>query len=394
MVLVRIPDIDDNGNFTDTAVAARIREKATRNWVSASHRAKMATLGGLTNGTDTGAMTRVSQAAPYRMTEIALGYANVVSMGSREVAGPNPITVRCAVEYNGVFYPLYLRGSRDAVIAPGGYAEFEPVFVDVPKGATYYVRTLVTVDAGGKWPYGVYTGAAYLGDGVEQGTGITDKTTTGVVTGSNNYAYGPASIRALRIDGTSDVAAVGDSIAYGLGDSIDRGTIVRSLDGKLPLRNLGYPGAQASDFIGRYAGLRLRLARGASHWIVMFGTNDISAGKSAQQVKDDLLAVYRLGETLGVRVWAGTIPPRTTSTDSWVSTGNQTKAATEAVRVEVNDWVRTIPSPLAGVFDTADGWETSRNSGIWKPGITGDGVHPNGNGADAGAAMIDTTRLS
>lgn len=375
--------LEDNFPF---AKASRL---AVNPWVSASYRAKLSTLGGLTNGTDTAAMTRVSNVAPYRMTEVVVSYSNSYASGSRETPGANPITVRAALEYEGIFYPLFLRGDRDAVVAPGALAEFEPVFVDIPAGATYYVRTLVTVEAGGKWPFGVHTGAAYLGDGVEQGVGITDKTTSGTVTESNNYAYGPAAIRARRIDFMPDVVSIGDSIAYGSGDSIDRGTHVRAFAGILPHRNLGYPGAQAQEFVPRYAGLRLRLARNATHWLVSFGTNDISAGKDAATVQNNLRAVYQLGVDLGVEVWAATLPPRTTSTDSWASAAGQTVAATEAVRVAVNDWIRTTPAPLAGYFDTADAWETARNSGLWKNGLTTDGVHPNGDGADAGAVVID-----
>lgn len=281
------------------------------------------------------------------------------------------------------------------MIQPGAFVEYEPVFVNIPKGATYFVRTLVTVTAGGKWPYGTYQGVANpLTDGVEQGTSVTDKTTSGTVTTSNNYAYGPTSVRGRRLDGTIDIVAIGDSISFGSGDSQDRSMIVRAVNNQHPLRNIGYPGSQVHEFTAQYASLRLRIAAGATHWIMLYGTNDLSGGKTGAQIIAALTAAYQLGATLGAEVWAGTLPPRTTSTDAWATTANQTKASSEAARLEVNNWIRTTPAPLAGYFEIADELETARNSGIWKAGYTTDGVHPNQTGSAAGALAIDVSQFS
>jgi lysophospholipase L1-like esterase len=96
---------------------------------------------------------------------------------------------------------------------------------------------------------------------------------------------------------------------------------------------------------------------------------------------------------MGLPVFQNTITPSTTSTDSWATTGNQTPESSNAVRVQVNDWIRTVPSPLSGYFEIADLAETARNSGIWKAGYTSDGLHPNATGHSALAAGIDVSKL-
>jgi hypothetical protein len=112
---------------------------------------------------------------------------------------------------------------------------------------------------------------------------------------------------------------------------------------------------------------------------VLLGTNDV--GRTLVQMQTDLTTIWTALSNRGMKVHAGTIPPGTTSTDSWATTANQTKKATEATRVAFNDWIRTTPAPLAGYVETADACETARNSGFWKVNgaanyATTDGTHP------------------
>jgi hypothetical protein len=95
----------------------------------------------------------------------------------------------------------------------------------------------------------------------------------------------------------------------------------------------------------------------------------------------------------GLKVFQTTICPRTTSTDNWTTTTNQTPYAHEDIRVALNDWIRTCPAPLSGFFDAADLAETSRNSGIWKVGYPSDGTHITKTGAIAISACIDTSKF-
>jgi hypothetical protein len=63
----------------------------------------------------------------------------------------------------------------------------------------------------------------------------------------------------------------------------------------------------------------------------------------------------------------------------------------------INEWIRSVPAPLAGYFDPSALLETGRDSGIWispdgQP-ITRDGPHLNPFGAEIGAKSIDVGRL-
>ena len=112
--------------------------------------------------------------------------------------------------------------------------------------------------------------------------------------------------------------------------------------------------------------------------IAELGANDIANGNSFTTVRDTLLAMWRTIANLGIKVYPTTFTPRTTSTDAWATTANQTVCVSEAVRVQINDFIRSTPAPCSGFLDVADIAETARNSGKWKvAGVawTNDGIH-------------------
>jgi hypothetical protein len=126
-------------------------------------------------------------------------------------------------------------------------------------------------------------------------------------------------------------------------------------------------------------------------------------------------------------VWLCTVLPRTTSTDSWATTANQTLPSYEANRLAHNNWLRDaspagfvaqaqalIPyQDMVGVIDAtpyvesspagvplsatlpANGQQLAGMGGVWVGGsVTGDGIHP----LDAGQALmgpaVPITRLT
>ncbi len=112
--------------------------------------------------------------------------------------------------------------------------------------------------------------------------------------------------------------------------------------------------------------------------ISQLGTNDIGNGNSFDTILNNLLALWQSIANLGIKVYPTTFTPRTTSTDAWATTTNQTVGANEVVRVQINDFIRSTPGPCSGFLEVADIAEAARNSGKWK--VTGgawtsDGVH-------------------
>lgn len=408
--------IDENGNLppraraavansTELAGAMDSRVDNRKNLIPCADRPRQPVLGGLTNGTDTGCMSAFNMVATENAGQVRVSYGNYYAGSSREADGPNPITVRAGIQYGTrsgtpLFFPVYFNGKRDVTLDPGSLVESDPVFVNIPKGATFQIRTYVTVASGGKWPYGVIQAQmSTYGDGVEQGTTTTDKTTSGTVAGSNNFAYGPVAIRTTRTNrDTPAVAILGDSVSFGSGDSPqDHGYIYRGLRaGGLTVQHMGMPGATTEHFATwpEATKQRYRLAEACTSAVLATGTNDISASKTAADVQGFMTTMANNLRAEGMKkIYICTLPPRTTSTDSWATTANQTQAATEAVRVAVNDWIRNTRTGFDGYFEVADILETGRNTGIWKAGYTGDGIHPNGTGHGAAKAAINTAVL-
>jgi lysophospholipase L1-like esterase len=152
----------------------------------------------------------------------------------------------------------------------------------------------------------------------------------------------------------------------------------------------------------------------------MYGTNDIqtSLTPTFAGVAGKLLGVWQMFQRRGIAAFACTLGPNTTSTDAWATTVNQTWDALRdnTVRLALNAWIRdgapinasgtpvaagTSPAtrsgeaghPLIGYFETADVMESARDSGVWKPGYTADGLHPTPTGYAAMAAVVDTSVL-
>ena len=110
--------------------------------------------------------------------------------------------------------------------------------------------------------------------------------------------------------------------------------------------------------------------RGSDRAIVAYGTNDLAnTGNNLAALQGLLTPLWTNLANKGMKVYACTIVPRTTSTYGWATTGNQTAynssnaISTSSLRAQLNDWIRTTPAPLTGYLETADLAETWRNFG-------------------------------
>ena len=152
------------------------------------------------------------------------------------------------------------------------------------------------------------------------------------------------------------------------------------LDYAVPYTNVGCESDTIQQFVASHT---LRAALAADHQYVHFqyGINDITAGRTAATIEGQLTTAYGYFPTW--KVSQSTIPPKTSSSDSWATATNQTVDSFNGTRTALNDWIRTKPSPLWQYFEVADVMETARNSGIWKnvgdgsatAAMTGDGTH-------------------
>lgn len=402
--------------FTDLALKRQM-EKLAKKYAPARSRLRISAgegpkpyKNGLSNGTDMGANSKKRIIASQRVTDLTVKYANFYALASVETLGLNDITVRAAVYYNSTYYPLRFHGVRDAVINPGAIVESDPMGIDIPAGTTFYIMTYITVaSAGMKW--GLNTlfarGGAYGEEYVPSAT-PTDLSTTGGFTASGNViGYGPLQVMSRNTNSNPFVAIIGDSIADGTGDTgtsdgsagAERGWITRALIPNFPIQVLAQPGAQASQFTFNNMAHRMGMMGDAEVAIVAYGANDLGGNKTFSQLQASLQYIYDYCAARGMRVFGATITPKTSSTDSFATLANQTKTysgATETVRTQINDWIRTTPTPLTGYFEAADAAESARNSGLWRVDLgapTADGLHPTSAVCAAMQATIDLNKL-
>lgn len=96
----------------------------------------------------------------------------------------------------------------------------------------------------------------------------------------------------------------------------------------------------------------------------MLGTNDtFVTSASAATTEGNLLKLWGQQAARGSAPYYGTIVPQTTSTDGWITAGNQTVKAQESVRIALNAWMRDGAPMDCATSDTLHG--------IFAPAATG-----------------------
>lgn len=372
---------------------------------------------------------------------LRLVYVNV--WGS-ETLTANSISVSAALETTGgAFLPVFFRGARKAVIEPGGMVVSDPINAPYAVGDNVWSRTYVSdITAGMNFPYhNVQTLQSTWGEASDGANGVSqsDKTLSGTISGAIS-GYAPLVIVTAAIGPTlPTVALLGDSITSGSGESGapsssgGYGFMRRALGATFPTLDLSVPGKELLGSVG-YVGtdatvrrIRAALAAGCTHAVDAWGINDFNRGtpQTFAAMQTGKIALWTEMYNAGVKVFACTLTPVSTSTDTWATVVNQTVKATgfnSQGRIDLNNWVRdgapilagvaaatgsnatgTLRAgqtghPLVGYFETADAVESSRDSGLWQVGkiYTTDslGIHPNGTGHAAMAAAIATSRFT
>lgn len=357
--------------------------------------------------TTTGYTTRVPIKFAIDCTDLRFVFPGwyVANNATSESAAPNVQFVKAAIEYGGATYPVsFAGGGRLATIEPWGTVTSEPLGLEVAAGDTAYLRTFFDTPAGGSYLQLYNMGAAPGASGSYQAGDVTDS--TGACTNTSTVI----TFTAMTVLGTP-LAAPGP-IVIGVGDSLTAGRydggaaytspgqggyLARALATlNLPGLTLGESGTQVSMWANKTKQQRVGPFLGLGNVaVVLLGTNDVFVGlRTLSAIQADLQTVWSRLSKRGLRVVGNTLPPQTTSTDSWATTANQTVKAQESVRVALNDWIRSKPTGLDGVIDYADQVETSRNSGIWKAGYSYDGIHGNSTGQAAAAACVTLSALT
>lgn len=290
-------------------------------------------------------------------------------------------TITAGIEYPaGTFVQLKFSGSASGSIPDVGTLWSDYATVNIPTGATFWVRNLRT-NASGVFFNGWQN--ATLGEATEVGaSGLTDKTVSGTIVDSGNgWSVPPLAIVGMTLK--ASVIIIGDSLSAGTGDTEAAsrdgkvGVVARSL-GSIPFVNIGRGSAQAQFWTAEAIGANAVIQK-ASNLVIVLGSNDINGGQTAAQVIANIQAIAALARP-GQKVYVCTILPRSTSSDSWATLVNQTvNASFNPVKNTFNTAALAVISGTTGAYDIASALESSVGSGKWiaaTPQNTIEGVHP------------------
>jgi hypothetical protein len=333
-------------------------------------------------------------------------------------ANMGPITVNGSICYPG---PNNIIGAYGPVtIAPGANLDvLVPISVEVPAGAKFYEGVYVVPTSGCQIPIidavvdpsNILICNLPIGEGSILSTSATDLTgSLATISGIDSAVmYGALAISAVQPITQPVLAVDADSLEAGFRGGADAfnnvGPFAWAFGDSVAVLNLGCSGKTAAADVGGGASgtgytsaMQMRedtMRRcGVNIVLVALGTNDFNGGAAAPTIMADLSYKYTEYDGLGFQVWGATLPPRTTSTDSWATTTNQSVTANESKRTGLNTLLRAKPTPLAGVLEFCTPVESSPGSGLWMPNWTFEGVHWNKPATLAASGMVPVTSFN
>jgi hypothetical protein len=310
-------------------------------------------------------------------------------------------TIKRYIEYPaGVFYQVLWAGASTVSLSAGGRVVSDIVAgLTIPAGAKFWERTVILTTA--TIPIIILpAGSDVLG--VDDGNVSGDLGNSGTVpptTGLNTLGC-QAIIGTVNATAARSFVVIGDSLVFGALDDTGVGTrhgsgwVARMLD------NLGLPyfkwclgGQQATDQAALIATINADVGvMGFTDLIVQSGLNDLRLGRTKAQIETDYQTIFAAANITGKRKYLTTITPRSTSTDAWATTINQT-AQTDGNMADLtglNTDIRAGQANAFGFIEAADAAMSARDSKIHKapPAGTADGTHFNSVRAALVASLV------
>lgn len=305
-----------------------------------------------------------------------------VIAGTGESGTGAAATVTASIEYPiGTRTQVKFSGIAAGSIPNNSYLISDAIGVSIPKDALFYVWLHWENTSG--FIYSSYTGnhpGVFQSEGYQYSASILpDVTMSGTITNTsptNTNTFGCCAIIAKTR--RPSVYLLGDSRQHGTQDdnstSGDLGEIAKSIGPYLAYGNYGISSTKMSVWNSSHAN-QLALSVYYTSVALQMGINDIYGGATAITVLAARLTALALFP--GKKVVESTLPPETTSTDGWATTINQAQvsAPANAQRVLFNNAVRAGGRGFNGYLEIADVVESARDSGLWVPGYTTDGIH-------------------
>jgi hypothetical protein len=331
---------------------------------------------GLSSGSNASATYRTRHyiIADSDVYGVRLRFANRYAPLGVETTPADTVTYKAALEAYGKAWPVTFSGSRTVVLAPGAEVLSDPVPVKLLKAGFVYARTWVQVDTvGKKWVTSPNSmNLTSLGEGYFANSDAVDAVTTPV--SSVVPAVGPVAILANLPATRPVIGLIGSSTLQGQGDTAEaptweHGWPARAFGINDSVVKLGIASDSAWNWIGANSNWKRQhlVNNGVTHCMVQVGQNDVlNTGDTVDTTKGYLTQLWDMMAGLGFPLILTTFTPVTTSSDSWVTLANQTPAASNTRRQELNAWVRSRPhSAIVDVWDIASVVEDRTTAGAY-----------------------------
>lgn len=334
---------------------------------------------------------------------IRLVYANTLLSSSGEAAVGNTVYVTASVEYNGVTRPVTFGGVREGTMGPGAVITSDAVDVTIPANTQFYVRNNArTANATEKFAVG-YSPRTDWGEGwTLSGPPTTTVDGVGLLPSNGSAAlFSPTGVLATSVQGNpARFVIIGSSSSFGQGENFgalampgDRGYLSRLVSNNYGQCVIAAPGQTIQQFLTNNA---LRMAAIAAlqptHIIMQMGANDVNAGLDAATLQVRLQNMWAILKPLGAKIIQCTFTTTATSTDGFTTVANQTPT-NHTARTQINNFIRTVPSPIGGFLDVQRVTESSVDSGRWRVdggAWTTDGTHTIRHGEIAAALNLNS----
>jgi hypothetical protein len=316
-------------------------------------------------------------------------------VGEQSIGTGAVATIHASLEYPpGTFTEIKCGGVQNCSAPAGGMVATDYVTspTPIPAGAKFTIWEWFNGTAtGGGIPFTLLNGGAAdaqetaNGSYMQWGATEPDLTLTGgtlTQTAAGFYTF-PEAIVALTVKPA--VCVYGDSRAFGYRDpgsdaSGAMGPLFRQLDRKYGTVNMAIPSDEAATINTGSWTNRFALAHYCSAAINQYGTNDFALLSATPATVITNRTTIEAGIP-GVVWYGATLEPAPGSTDSYVTTANQTVATWESNRISFNASVRTGTAKEVAFIDLAHMIDPT-DTGKWPVtgaafGCTPEGLHEN-----------------
>jgi hypothetical protein len=312
------------------------------------------------------------------------------------------LTIKCGVqagtstEQTSAIVPVLFGGEATYVLAPGERIVSDEVALTVEEGEYIWTRARCEHDGTGACradvvPFDSSTEYSNYQESRNPtyDVPVPDYCHSGTFTpgapgfGGSAYYWGPVNI--FGYTGTrTGVVILGDSIANGVGDTANSCWGFRAFDDVMPCTVIGDPAEFVSmEFHNSNTrSMRIQACAKFKHVIVGLGVNSLGTVALATiQAQCETLweELYALGVE---KVWHTRMTRKTTSTDSFATTANQTPQSGFAAGGDADDfddWLDTqvTAGAIDGVIDYRNNVMTRQGDSdlVWNVGATTDGIH-------------------